>query len=64
MKNKYLQEERHHDDLMVALVKNDPKWEKQVFPPHLLAQAEIAEYRDLSMPALKENLNLPNSYKA
>ena len=43
---------------MVALVKNDPKWEKQVFPPHLLAQAEIAEYRNLAMPEIKE-YNLP-----
>ncbi|CAD8054801.1 unnamed protein product [Paramecium primaurelia] len=60
VKNKYLQEERHHDDLMIALVKNDPKWEKQVFPPHLLAQAEVGAYKDLSMPALNENFNFPN----
>ncbi|CAD8069342.1 unnamed protein product [Paramecium sonneborni] len=60
VKNKYLQEERHHDDLMIALVKNDPKWEKQVFPPHLLAQAEIGAYKDLAMPALNENFNFPN----
>ena len=39
---------------MMALVKNDPKWEKQVFPPHLMAQAYINEERDLSMPDVKD----------
>jgi hypothetical protein len=37
-KDKYMQEEENHRDLMMALVRNDPKWEKQVFPPHLMAQ--------------------------
>lgn len=26
--DKYIQEEANHKDLMLALVKNDPKWEK------------------------------------
>ena len=39
---------------MMALVKNDPKWERQVFPPHLMAQAQINEQNFLGAPEERE----------